>query len=146
VDSGGEVALTGLGEDLLQKIKDMGVAIYDSSDPEIRNFLIKNNARASTWFNGIVGDAGPHTTTLLLGWNVNDAAGYEEYLHILNGKARGWLGLMEPESIEEEIQVEEQVLSQADDLGMTQAERTDLQNVINDYRQKLWNEYGKVVP
>ena len=135
-----------VGENLLQKIKYMGIEIYDSSNPDIRDFLVRNNARAVTWFNGTAEDAGPHTTTLLLGPNVNDAAIYEEYLHILNSEARGWLGLTEPESIEEEIQVEMEVLLRADDLGMTQAERTELQSGINYYRRRLFYKYGKKAP
>lgn len=138
--------MTEFGESLIQKLKDMGVAIYDSSDPDIKNYMTKNNARGDTWFNGTIEDAGPHTTTVLFGPNVNDAAIYEEYLHVLNGGARGWLGVMIPQAWVEEIQVKTQVLSKAEDLGMTQAECEDLQQSINNYRKQLYDGYGITVP
>jgi hypothetical protein len=137
--------VTEFGRDLLQKIKDMGIAIYDSSDPDIRDFMIKSKGRAATWFNGTINDAGPHTTTVLLGPNVNDAAIYEESLHVENGEARGWLGIMPPEAWIEEVEVETQVLSKADELGMTPAEREELQRSINTYRKNLYTNYGIVV-
>lgn len=136
--------MTKFGQDLLQKMKDMGIAIYN--DLTTQNYLASKSLKASTWFNGTIEDAGPHTTTVLLGSNVNDAAIYEEYLHVLNGEARGWLGLTVPEAWEEEIEVETQVLSRADELGMTEAERKELQQIINNYRKDLYDNYGIVVP
>ncbi len=82
----------------------------------------------------------------MLGLNVNDAAIYEEYLHVLNSEARGWLGITVPEAWEEEVAVETQVLSKADELGMTQAEREELQQIINSYRKDLYDNYGIIVP
>ena len=140
------VVLTGFGRNLLQKMKDMGVEIYDSSDQDVKDYMTKNNARGDTWFNGTVDDAGPHTTTVLLGPNVNDAAIYEEYLHVLNGEARGWLGIALPEAWEEEVIVEMQVLSKADELGMTETERDELQHSIDSYRKQLYDNYGITVP
>ena len=136
--------VTEFGQSLLQKIKDMGIAICD--DLAAQKYLASKSLKASTWFNGIKEDAGPHTTTVLLSANVNDAAIYEEYLHVLNGKARGWLGLTVPEAWIEEIQVETHVLSKADDLGMTQAERKELQQIIDSYRKDLYDDYGIIVP
>jgi hypothetical protein len=127
-------------------MKAMGVEIYDSSDPDIRAYMIKNNAQGVTWFNGTAEDAGPHTTTVLFGPNVNDAAIYEEYLHVLKGKARGWLGIMIPQAWVEEVVVETQVLSKADELGMTQTEREELQQTIDNYRKQLSDNYGIIVP
>lgn len=108
--------------------------------------MVKNSARGDTWFNGIPGDVGPETTTALFGPNVNNAAIYEEYLHSENGAARGWLGLDEEHAWIEDIQVETHVLSEADALGMTQAEREELQQSIATYRQNLWRKYQVTVP
>jgi len=74
--------VTELGEYLIQKLKDMGITICD--DLGTQKYLASKNANACTWFTGTSEDAGPHTTTVLLGLNVNDAAIYEEYLHVLN--------------------------------------------------------------
>jgi hypothetical protein len=46
----------------------------------------------------------------------------------------------------EEIEVETEVLSKADELGMTSAERVDLQNPINGYRKELWDDYHRTAP
>ena len=46
----------------------------------------------------------------------------------------------------EEIEVETEVLSKADELGVTPAERVELQNIINSYRSDLWDRFGRTVP
>ncbi len=137
--------VTAIGEQYLQGIKDMGVDVYDSSRPDIRDY-IATRGRAVTWFNGVEGNAGPDTTTVLLGHRINDAAIYEEYLHVQSRAARGWTGLSPEDALIEEIQVETQVLSEADRLGMTQSEREELQQIIDNCRSILWNAYHKVVP
>jgi hypothetical protein len=137
--------ITAIGEQYLQGIKDMGVEVYDSSRPDIRDYMA-TRGRAVTWFNGVEGNAGPDTTTVLLGHRANDAAIYEEYLHIQSGAARGWIGLSPEDALIEEVQVETQVLSEAECLGMTQSEREELQQIIDNYRSILWNSYHKVVP
>lgn len=144
--NGSGSGITTVGEQYLQKLKAMGVTVYDSSDPDVRAWMVQNNARGDTWFNGLPGDAGPDTTTVLLGPNANNATIYEEYLHVQYGAARGWVGLDEEQAWIEEIQVKTQVLADADALGMTQAERAELQQAIDVYRQQLWDKYHVTVP
>jgi hypothetical protein len=134
---------TEFGERLIQKMKDMGIAIYN--DRATQNYLAGKSLKACTWFSGVGEDAGPHTTTVLLGVNANDATIYEEYLHVLNGEARGWLGITVPDAWVEEVEVETLVLSKADELGMTQVERRELQQLINTYRKDLYYGYGIIV-
>jgi len=83
----------------------------------VNAYLLSQNANAVTWFNGIEGDSGPYTTTVLLGENANDTAVYEEWLHVQEGMARGWLGLGDEEALAEEIRVRTQVVANADWLG-----------------------------
>jgi uncharacterized protein YukE len=146
-DDGKGSGVSPLGEKYLQAIEGKGVTVIDSSDPDTRGYMRSKMARGDTWFNGIPGeDAGPDTTTVLLGPNVNDAAIYEEYLHVENGEARGWIGLSEEDAWTEEIRVETQVLSKADELRMTTVEREGLQQSIEIYRNNLLDKYGRIVP
>lgn len=59
-------------------------------------------------------DAGPHTTSVLLGENANDTTVFEEWLHVQEGMKRGWLGLGSQEALEEEIAIKQLVVSNAD--------------------------------
>jgi hypothetical protein len=70
---------------------------------------------------------------VLLAENANDATVYEEYLHVLEGQARGWVGVGFPESAVEEVVVERRVLENAGELGMTFAEQMELQQNIQGY-------------
>lgn len=99
-----------IGEQYLQGIKNiMGVDVYDSNTLDIRDYMA-TRGRAVTWFSGVEGSASPATTTVLLGPRVNDAAIYEEYLHIQNGATRGWIGISVKDALIEEIQIGIQVL------------------------------------
>ncbi len=117
--------ITSIGEGLLQRVRDKGVTVIQG-DPEVNAYLARNDALGVTWFNGVEGEAGPHTTTVLLGENATDATVYEEWLHVLEGEKRGWLGLGSQEFINEEIMVKQQVLANADWLGMSQTQRENV--------------------
>ncbi len=130
---GGEgSSLTEFGQGLINELRQMGVEVVEN-DPEQWAYLESQDAAAVTRFWG----NSAADTQVVLGPNVNDATVYEEYLHVLEGQARGWTGIGAPEAWAEEVQVERQVLSMADQLGMTAAERASLEQTIQSYIDAL---------
>jgi hypothetical protein len=65
--------VTEFGQSLLQKMKDMGVEICDSSDPDIKDYMTKNNAT----FIGEVSDpfCSPKITKCLVEFKVRSIQG-----------------------------------------------------------------------
>jgi RHS repeat-associated protein len=118
--------ITSIGRSLIQDLLDQGVTVVQN-DPEANAWLNLNDAKGVTWFNGVEGDAGPHTTTVILGDNANDSTVYEEWLHVLAGSKRGWLGNDVEQALAEEIQVNLQLLANAEQLGMTDKEIRNIQ-------------------
>ena len=118
----------------------MGVQV--KSDPDTQAYLHYQSARASTQNWGEPGDYGPHQVDVNVGDNATDASIYEEYLHVQNAAARDWAPITPPESLIEEVNVERQVLSEADRLGMTTAERNELQQILQGYIRQLADNFG----
>ncbi len=79
-----------IGNEYLQEMKQEGVVIDDTSEPQA--YLKSRGNRGITWNNSTPEDAGTHNVTVLLGENANNATVYEEYLHYQELKANNWVG------------------------------------------------------
>lgn len=133
--------LTSYGQQYIDELRNMGVEVIQD-DPEQMAYMRMQNASGLTRFWG----ESASDTQVVLGENANDATVYEEYLHALEGQARGWTGLTPPESYIEEVNVERQVLANAEQLGMTATEQAGLQQTINSYLQILRDSFGIEAP
>lgn len=132
--SGGERSgLTAYGQGLISNLQAMGVEARYVADADEQRLLEVNNARGVTHFWGNTAA----DTQVLLRADANDATVYEEYLHVLEGQGRGWVGPAIAERLPEEIRVGQQVLARADELGMTSIERMELEGTIQAYIRTL---------
>ncbi len=138
--SGSGNGYTSTGEQYIKDLQDMGVQV--KSDPETQEYLRYQSARASTQNWGEPGDYGPHQVDVNVGENATDASIYEEYLHVQAAAARGWTPITPPESLIEEVNVEREVLANANRLGMTAAERNELQQILQGYIRQLAEKFG----
>ncbi len=96
-------------------------------------YLNYHHARGVTRFWG----NSPTDTDVLLHEDANDAAVYEEYLHVLRGQARGWTAPGSSDALIEEIQVGRQVLAHAGKLQLTSIEHANIQRTIASYISAL---------
>lgn len=127
-------ALTAFGRGLIDDMEAMGVDVRYAANGDEQRLLDVSNARAVTSF---WGDS-PQDTQILLREDANDATVYEEYLHVLEGRKRGWMGVRDSiERLIEEMHIGRQVLTRADELGMTAHERADVEHTIQGYRKML---------
>jgi hypothetical protein len=72
---------------------------------------------------------------------------YEEYLHVIEAQARGWMPTTTKEArLEEEIRVEYQVMQNAQRLGTTSEEWQTLSRNRQNYIEDLKNKLGGQLP
>ncbi len=117
----------------------MGVEVRYTLDDDEQRYLDTMNAGALTRFYS----NSPDETLVLLSGSANDAAVFEEYLHILEGQARGWLAVDSTrDALIEEIRVGQQTFAHVDELGATIIERVELQRTLQAYRVRLRDYFG----
>ena len=127
-------ALTAFGRGLIDEIEAMGVEVRYAINGDEQRLLEVSNARAVINF---WGDS-PQDTQILLREDANNATVYEEYLHALEGQKRGWTSVRDSiERLTEEMRVGRQVLTRADELGMTTHERAEVERTIQSYLKML---------
>jgi hypothetical protein len=134
-----------IAQEILQDIRNTGANVSWGNDAQM-NCFNKNAFGTTRNLNGQVAAAGMETGPQYISVNLSPDAtattAYEEYLHVIEAQARGWMPTTTEEaSIEEEIRVEYRVMQNAERLGATSEEwqtlSTNRQNYIEDLKNKL---------
>jgi hypothetical protein len=147
---------TPVAQKILQDIRDTGADYSWGNDAQMMCF---NKGAYGMCYNinhkiAAAGmQSGPQYVTAFLSPDATATTAYEEYLHIREAQARGWMPYRakdkdgrEKEHLEEEIRVEYQVMQQAQWLGTTAKEWHDLSRNRQDYIAQLTHMLGGQFP
>ncbi|HLJ81523.1 MAG TPA: WXG100 family type VII secretion target [Ktedonobacterales bacterium] len=125
------------GQYWIQQIEGKGIRVEWNMQAQVQ--LENDNAYGGAYNYNPAGASGdPNLVVVALSPDATPATVYEEYLHVEAAEARGWAPLGDTGAkLAEEIQVEYQVLENADSLNMSTAEYNDLANLRQSYIDKL---------
>jgi len=125
------------GQYWIQQIEGKGIRVEWNMQAQVQ--LENDNAFGGTYNYNVAGASGdPNLVVVGLSPDATPATVYEEYLHVEAAEARGWVPLGDTGAkLAEEIQVEYQVLQNADSLNMSTAEYNDLVNLRQSYIDRL---------
>ena len=141
---------TPMAQEILQDIRNTGANVSWGNDAQM-NCFNKNAFGTTRNLNGQVAAAGmeigPQYISVNLSPDATATTAYEEYLHVIEAQARGWMpSTTEEASIEEEIRVEYQVMQNAQRLGTTSEEWQTLSRNRQNYIEDLKNKLGGQLP
>jgi hypothetical protein len=141
---------TQTAQEVLRDIRNTG-ANYSWNDVAQMKCFNKDAYGMTTNPNRELADAGmetgPQYIMVLLSPDATATTAYEEYLHVMEAQARGWMPTTtEAERLEEEIRVEYQVMQHAQRLGTTSEEWQTLSVNRQKYIEDLKNELGGQIP
>jgi hypothetical protein len=149
---------TPLAQKILQDIRNTGADYSWQSDAQMKCFnrnAFGATANPNRKLAAAGMETGPQYIRVLLSPDATATTAYEEYLHVLQAQARGWMPYLaeekdkdaqEREMLEEEIRVEYQVMQQAQWLGTTAKEWQILSRNRKRYMEDLRNRLGGVLP
>lgn len=141
---------TPMAQEILQEIRNTGANI--SWDNTAQMYCFNRDALGQTYnANKDIVAAGMIPSSEYISVNLSpDATAtvvYEEYLHVMEAQARGWMPTpTEEANLEEEIRVEYQVMQNAQRLGTTLEEWQTLSRNRQKYIDDLNNKLGGLLP
>ncbi len=141
---------TQTAQEVLQDIRNTGADYSWSNEAQMECFnrdaygmTVNPNGKLAA----VSMETGPQFMMVLLSPDATATTTYEEYLHVMEAQARGWMPTTtEAERLEEEIRVEYQVMQNAQRLGTTSKEWQTLSVNRQNYIEDLKNELGGQIP